>query len=300
MVDLNRLGVVISGVEKGFLLVAPCLLIVGSYFASLRWQLLLSGFHLRSKIQRLYAYYLIGSFYGLVLPGVIGGDVVRIGMCSRETRGPVSIITTSVLIERFMGLVTLFVMGSVVVLGFPLHVASLAGKSTLTAVPVITSVTIIVLAAAYLLNKRFPPAKGVEPRARGIVGRLGSTMSQLRQLPFSMLAKVGALSALYQLSDIVASFALAKALNLPVSLTILLAIKPIVYVSTVLPISLGGLGVREATFVYFLSSVGISPSDAVSLSFLIYSNRIVLGLIGGTTHLFWKRSRQEKASMVMT
>ena len=71
---------------------------------------------------------------------------------------------------------------------------------------------------------------------------------------------------------------------------------PIVYISTILPVSLGGLGVREGTLVYLLAKVGVLSSDAVALSFLIHFNRVAVGSIGGITQMFWKRKKLENSS----
>jgi hypothetical protein len=60
---------------------------------------------------------------------------------------------------------------------------------------------------------------------------------------------------------------------------------PIVYLVTILPISIGGLGVREGTLVMILSFVNIETSEAVILSFLIYLNRILIGGVGGIIQL---------------
>ncbi|MBW2532892.1 MAG: hypothetical protein JRI55_15475 [Deltaproteobacteria bacterium] len=57
-----------------------------------------------------------------------------------------------------------------------------------------------------------------------------------------------------------------------------------------LPISLGGLGVREGVIVYFFVGLGVATSDAVSLSFVVYFNRILVALIGGAVQAVWKPS----------
>jgi uncharacterized membrane protein YbhN (UPF0104 family) len=67
-----------------------------------------------------------------------------------------------------------------------------------------------------------------------------------------------------------------------------LAVFPIVYILTVLPISLGGLGVREGVFVYLLTRAGIQASDAVMVSLLIYLNRVLVNSSGAVLQIFWK------------
>ncbi len=68
---------------------------------------------------------------------------------------------------------------------------------------------------------------------------------------------------------------------------------PVTYIITTIPVSLGGLGVREGVLVYLLTQISITPSDAVTLSFLIYCNRVFVASIGGITQVFWKRGQRK-------
>ncbi len=80
-------------------------------------------------------------------------------------------------------------------------------------------------------------------------------------------------------------FLLSQAIGLAVSLTEFFAIIPLVYLVTILPISLGGLGVREGMLVFLLAQFNVAITDAVTLSFLIYLNRVVVGSLGGLIQL---------------
>jgi glycosyltransferase 2 family protein len=84
-------------------------------------------------------------------------------------------------------------------------------------------------------------------------------------------------------------------IHLPFSYFLILF--PIVYLATVLPISIGGIGVREGVLVYFLSQSGVPTSDAISLSFLVYMNRMISALIGGGIQLMDKRKRTLKGNI---
>ena len=48
--------------------------------------------------------YLIGNFYSVLLPGVLGGDVVRAAMCRTKTGGTATAVLASIGIERGLGL----------------------------------------------------------------------------------------------------------------------------------------------------------------------------------------------------
>jgi hypothetical protein len=62
-------------------------------------------------------------------------------------------------------------------------------------------------------------------------------------------------------------------------------IMPIVYMSSVIPISLGGLGVREGTMAILFSLIGADPSVAVLISLLTYISKVIVGSFGGIVYI---------------
>lgn len=54
---------------------------------------------------------------------------------------------------------------------------------------------------------------------------------------------------------------------------------PLLYIVTMLPITINGLGLRENLLVFLLALVGVGSSSAVLLSLLIYLDRLVRGVI---------------------
>ena len=96
---------------------------------------------------------------------------------------------------------------------------------------------------------------------------------------------------------------LLKAIGLSLPLRAFFAVVPMVYLATLLPISLGGLGVREGALVFLLARLGVPTSSAVTLSFLIYLNQVFLGMLGGSlqlARLLSSRRRVEPAESVDT
>ena len=57
-----------------------------------------------------------------------------------------------------------------------------------------------------------------------------------------------------------------------------------------IPVSLNGLGVREASYVLFFQSIGVPEGIALSVSLLFFFLVTISSLIGG---LFWLMERRE-------
>jgi uncharacterized membrane protein YbhN (UPF0104 family) len=68
---------------------------------------------------------------------------------------------------------------------------------------------------------------------------------------------------------------LFEAMGAPVSLARCVVYTPMIFTLTMIPISLSGLGVREAAYAFFFGQAGVGPSDAVAASLLFF---IVVGL----------------------
>ena len=64
-----------------------------------------------------------------------------------------------------------------------------------------------------------------------------------------------------------------------------MSIMPLVYVATVIPISLGGVGVREGVMTAGMALYGIHVADAVMVSFLLYFSKLLIGILGWVVYL---------------
>lgn len=296
IIEWNRLIDLLSGIKQGLLLLAPILLLIGFLFSATRWHYLLASLKIRQKIKELYIYYLMGVFYSIFLPGIIGGDIIRIGFCARETKSSIGIITTSVFVERVCGVIALFVMGSLVIFSLPSEFLADLGYSIVKALPAVTALCLILMVTVFIIGRKFHESWLIEEKRSGWVKKLLQILNLVICLPYTTVLSLFVFSALFQAADILASFAIAKALNIAVPLNLFFVIIPIVYICTLLPVSIGGLGVREGILVYLLAKMGVLSSDAVALSFLIYFNRVAIGSIGGLAQIFWRRKEMDNLS----
>ena len=276
----------IQETKSNLLLIAPILLLLAVLFSAARWYYILKDMNINRKIKQLYSYYLIGMFYSVFLPGAIGGDVARVAGCNSEEDDSLTKITTSVIIERICGLTALFLMGSFAIsFLLPPSALSALGTSVIIYVKIVSIalfVVLLVLLFKNLLGYTSVLEHKFERLKRGFPNILGS----IKQLTRVTVLVTFIFSGLFQSFDIVSSFIIAKALGMSISLPLLFAIMPVVYMFTILPVSLGGLGVREGSLVFLLTKVNVPASDAVALSFMLYINRVAVGTLGGIIHLF--------------
>lgn len=84
----------------------------------------------------------------------------------------------------------------------------------------------------------------------------------------------------YQLTVVTAAWAGAHVLDLHLGWTVMLAFIPVVAIAQVLPISVGGLGLREGALVLLLQPLGVSAAKATALGLLLYALNMVVSLLG--------------------
>jgi uncharacterized membrane protein YbhN (UPF0104 family) len=286
LLDWGRAVELARNAHPLLLALAPITLLVGFVFAAFRWTMLLDWMGIQLPPSKAYRIYLKGLFYGILLPGTLGGDVVRVALAKAETKDSLPMLTSSAVLERLAGVVVLLVVGGA---GGSLASALFSPAIQENVVPVfqlLGVVAALVLTLHLAFVARLPIAWSPLEGKRGLWARLREigvrTIGPSRPRMAAFLAGTG----LFQGSDIVCTFVLAQALGIGQPFVVFLFVIPVVYLATVLPISLGGLGVREGVFVFFFVSLGVATSDAIALSFAVYLNRIVVALVGEVFQLF--------------
>jgi uncharacterized membrane protein YbhN (UPF0104 family) len=224
--------------------------------------------------------YFIGSFWGLFLPSNLAPDAVRVYLATRTRSHQTSEMFSSVFIDRFVGMAVLLgLAGIAVFILITLHQATLGFSAS--AVVIAGSLS---LPAIFWLWGKLP---GPEALPFHMAGRFGEKFRKLyaschayRQ-ERGLLIKVALLAVISHTGAILMVYVLSLALGFRVGVLYFFLLVPLITVVTMLPVSLGGVGVQEGTFVYFFSLVGVPLSGALALSLLLRAISIVASLPGG-------------------
>ncbi len=265
----------------------PILGAVAVYLASLllhtwRWRLVLAskgsdlGFWTCTRLL------VAGNFLNLFLPGNLGGDVYR----ALGTRGATAGLLQStgiVVMERYCGFLATFLMA----------LAGVAASDFAAREPELTALVALLFGLfllPVLLAASGPLTRLLDrtllrlrlPRAAGLVARIVGAVRSFVRSPGLILA-LTLLSVAMKVCVVAVFRFLADALRLEVPWHELLVFLPIHTVVSALPISLNGLGVREANLVAFFTSTGLTGEQAASLAFLhliwVYASALPGGLL---------------------
>jgi len=195
--------------------------------------------------------YYIGMFYNLFLPGGIGGDGYKAYILQKRYDTGYKSLISSLLLDRISGMVALLLFGGILFFFSSFR----AIYSELTPLAIFGIVSILPL--NYLLTKRF----------------FGELMSVF--LPTTIYAFAVQLLQLLSALFIVWSLPIGDGY-----LTDYLLLFLVSSIVAILPISIGGIGVRELTFLYGFSAIGADTTTAVIFSLIFFLITAVSSLIG--------------------
>lgn len=223
----------------------------GQALCAWKWQLLLRARGFSVGFGRCLSIYLAGMFANLWLPTNIGGDALRVSLLGREGQIGTADAFASVLLDRLTGFAALILLAF---LGL-LSNGALGGQGGLIVVSLmllagVTGVFFLLPRVAHPKVKRIGEAVSAYGAHRGTLG----------------VAMV--LSFVFQASQVALNFGLARALSLPINLLEIAWIGPVLSLSGLLPLGIGGLGTREVAAVALLGRLGVERGQVVAWSLL--------------------------------
>jgi uncharacterized membrane protein YbhN (UPF0104 family) len=289
IVDWKRAADALAHAALLPLLFAPCVAFLGLFVAALRWSRVLANGGVRLNWPHAFRGYVIGTFYGALLPGSMSGDLLRLGYCARTTGCSAGLAAAGVLVERISGVLALVLM----VLGAAFFVPSMSQALFHLGMGQM-SIALGVALMAILAAVRWGPRLLLLGLPEGTLGRVGASLRAgaegMRALGARALLELLLISAVFQTADICATLFLSKALSMNLPAAIFFAVLPLAYLVSALPISIGGAGVREGTLVLLLTRFGVGASDAATLAFLVLLNRQAVAVLAGfTEYAFFSR-----------
>lgn len=267
LVPLQQLAGAIAGVSPALWGGAVLTFLAAHAIAAFKWQLLLchggrvpAGTWLRAHFAGLAA--------NLCLPGIAGGDVVRAAWVRRST-GSLEQVAVAGLADRAIDCVVLLLLAA-------------AGAATAGGVLPSSRGALAMVAAALgaLALGAIVAVAAVRRRARdGRLRRLADAADLIAKRPALPLACFG-LSLVIQTIFVTINVRLGAETGVHAGLSAWLFAWPLAKLVALAPVSLSGLGVREAALVTFLKPFGAAPA-AVTAAGLVWQSVLAAGGVAG-------------------
>lgn len=280
--DLDAVWSAMVGVDLRWLAFASVLNVLGAAIISVRWGGLLAVRDVRPGFRYLFASTLCSAFFRQFLPSIVGGDAIRGYDAWRAGASP-GFAVVSLVVDRLLGLATLaiFALLAIALLGdlsselssmwvwIALGLAIFAGVIGFTALPDIAPPAFV----TRLVEKA--PAK-----LTGLVAKIFNSLRAFRD-GRAALGRGFALSVLLQVNVVTFYWAISQALGLGLDYSVFYVIAPLAIFVMMAPITVNGVGLREAVFIALLALWGVDGSVALAFAWLEYGVMLAFGLFGG-------------------
>jgi uncharacterized membrane protein YbhN (UPF0104 family) len=253
---------------------------------ALRWRAISADCGAPLATMRALRYNLIGTFFNQTLPSSIGGDAVRLWLVARGGAGWRA-ATYSIFVDRAIGLIALAV---IIVASLPWSYQLIDdphGRSAL----LLLDFAALGGGAGFLILGRlhWPWLK----RWWG-THHLHACSVIANRVIFSrdQGPKLAVLSLLVHVLNVVVAWCVVRSIAAPVLFGQIFQLVPPVMLITMLPISIAGWGVREASMGLAFGYAGLMTNEGVNISLLLGAVSFIVGACGG---LVWILSAEKNA-----
>ena len=266
---------------------------LGVYFVTVlanvwRWGLLLGVQEVDVPPRPLLGSFLVALFFNNFLPSNIGGDVIRIRDTARPA-GSKTLATIVVLTDRVIGLIGLALvaaLGATMAAGAGGHGPAPIWPTWLWAGFLIaTALSAPMVLSPAGVGRVLQPLTVFHPEWVGDrIEHVTAALARFRERPSALASCFGA--AVFGQAAFVAFYvAVAYALRINVTAWDLAVIVPISFIVQMVPVSVNGFGVREATFSFYFTRLGLPIEAALLVSLVATALVMVFSLAGAAVYV---------------
>ena len=283
--DTPRLWLYVRTASIPWLAGALALYLLMVLASAWRWGLLLDAQGVHVPGRALTGSFLVATFFNNFLPSNIGGDVIRIADTARPARSR-TLATTVVLVDRGLGLLGLVLLAAVA--------ASVVGDTGASPVPpallwagfagaAVASIAVL-LAPSWIITL-LGPLRRLHPEWVGArLESLGEVLGRFRR---ARAAVAGCFAGAVLVQAILVGFyaAIAHAIGVGISPWHMAVLVPVSFLVQMLPVSVNGFGVREATFSFYFAQLGLPIEAALVISLLGAGLVMLFSLTGAVVYV---------------
>ncbi|MBL7865234.1 MAG: flippase-like domain-containing protein [Cyclobacteriaceae bacterium] len=247
-IDTKQLGNLVASVDPGWLAVAWITYNASKILSAERLTRYFHANHISINKKENLILYFIGMFYNLFLPGGIGGDAYKVWVLNRESRASGISAVQAVIYDRLSGMVLLGILGCLfswlAFPHFPYRMVFIVGA-------------VLALPLFFIVNRILA--------SQFVPGFITTSI----------------LSAGVQGFQVICAYALLIGLGIDQAEVAYVAVFLLSSVVAVLPISIGGIGIRELVFITAADYAAISSDQAVAFSLLFFLVSAISSVPGG-------------------
>jgi len=285
-IDIGQTLSYLRNADYRFLLMAYPFILLLIVLKSVRWNLLMRNQGVRFPFLETFSVYLWGFYFGVVTPGRIGEASKALYV--KERFGTFGQSFVAVVVDRVFDLAMrtglLFILYPLYSELFDFQIIGFFILLIILAVGIVilirmrTIQNIIGKLSTFILPARY------YPRIRkNISGFINDTVAIARNIRLMIIATLFSFLAILCYSII--SYLILMSYNIRMDYLYNFLCIIVGSLMAIIPISISGLGVREATMIYLFSNVGLDKESAVLFSLSLFSINILLGIHGALVNV---------------
>lgn len=275
--DVEAVWAALAGADPVWVVGAFILYVCSHLLNAVRWHRYARELGLGGGNGGFLRLYFVGLFVNLFAPGTIAGDLARgVGVSAEGGR---KAALAGVVLHRLTGLVALMMLAGAAAFAqteYPLTRLAMAaavalplgGVALLFGGPVVAKAGVPIFGRELVVPAQWAPATG-----RTLVLAVG-----------------------YHALQIAAMLLLGRGLVLGVAAKTLSLFVPLANAAGMIPVTVSGIGVREAVYVFLLGTVGVAPEDSIALGLLGSGLVLAAGITGAPAFLMTRRTGSRRIS----
>lgn len=251
---------------------------------SIRWNSMLKAQKIEISTLRSYLYILVSFFFNNFVPSGLGMDVIRSAYAGGKENFEKAFGAS--IMERILGMIGMMLIGIAAIFSLQVQFAKLS---------IIYAGLILLIIILYYLLTSLKLSWLKEKMLSIKLLNLGDSIREFyrafkiyKTKRKTLIIGIG-YSVLVQLLIITINYFIAKGLSIPVPFFAFLAYIPVITVISLIPLTINGLGLREAAYVFFFSLVNITEGQTMSLSLVFFITSVIASSTGGIIFLFLKK-----------
>src|SRR6266436_6020627 len=279
-VNLFELASRINVSSLGWLALAVAATLLQLLVGVLRWREVSDACRAPLALGQAIRFNLIGTFFNQTLPSSIGGDAVRLWLVARDGAGWRA-ATYSIFVDRAIGLIALAI---IIVASLPWSYELIGDPNGRAALALVDFAALAAGLGFLVLGRLHWPWL----KRWWATHHLHACAVIANRVLFSRDRgpKVAILSLFVHVLTVTIAWCVVQSIAAPVSFGQTFQLIPPVMLITMLPISIAGWGVREATMGLAFGYAGLMSNEGVNVSLLFGALSFIVGAFGGLVWVF--------------
>lgn len=278
-IDFSLVFKELATIKPYIYIITVFLALFRSWLSGLRWATLHPLNNERLSKWTYFKLTMLSHLFNLIMPGALGGDIIKTiyAVSEREKNKLNDVI--AVFVDRTVGLLSIMFFGLI----------SMLFIHTKLNINWIQLLLLFFLSGGFIfliINRKYidilekllsiiPVVKKVEKK---VFSSWRNALSFYHKNPKQVIYSLMLCIPIHLISFLTYYiFSLYLELNINF-LNIIFSVS-IMWLITALPISIGGVGVRELSLIWLLGMFGVSSEQAVTLSLLVYVNTIIIAIL---------------------